>query len=95
MPVLLLNAGITSTDKQRMYTIANSITSFAGAMIGTAIVDHVGRRALQLWAAGSCGLNMTIVAGLLSDINPSNITRTNAGIAFLSGDSSLRLQCGC
>ncbi|ORX37514.1 and other transporter-domain-containing protein [Kockovaella imperatae] len=83
LPALLKNAGITSTNKQRVYTFANSITSMTGAMIGTWTVDHIGRRPLMLWASGSCGVNMAIVAGLLSKINPDNPARTKAGIAFL------------
>ena len=83
LPVLLQNAGITNRDTQRLYTFANSLTAFSGAMLGTAIVDHVGRRALMLWGSGSCGLNMAICAGLLSNIY-GNPARNRAGIAFLS-----------
>ena len=84
LPVCLLNAGITSLSKQRVYTFANSITSMTGAMIGTWIVDHVGRRPLQLFGAGACGINMAICAGLLSKTTGVSQARNSAGIAFLS-----------
>ncbi|ORX35137.1 and other transporter-domain-containing protein [Kockovaella imperatae] len=83
LPELIRQAGITDTNRQRQLTFANAVTSFAGAMTGVAIVDHVGRRGLMLWAAASCGIGMAICAGLLSDTGPKTLMRTNASIAFI------------
>lgn len=49
LPVLLGQAGITSEDRQRVLNLVNSITSFAGALTGTAVVDHVGRSESDWW----------------------------------------------
>jgi hypothetical protein len=83
LPVLLLQAGITDSNRQRVLNFVNSITSFAGALSGTAIVDKVGRRKLFLTAEICCVCGMAIVAGLLSDAGPQNAMRANAGISFI------------
>ena len=82
LPTLLKQAGIVSGDRQRVLNLANSITSMTGALTGTAVVDHVGRRPLLLFSSCSCCIGMAIVAGLLSNIT-DNIHRTNAGISFI------------
>ncbi|RSH89841.1 hypothetical protein EHS25_001827 [Saitozyma podzolica] len=83
LPVLLLQAGITDSNRQRVLNFVNSITSFIGALSGTAIVDKVGRRKLFLTAEICCVCGMAIVAGLLSDAGPQNAMRANAGISFI------------
>jgi hypothetical protein len=83
LPVLLLQAGITDSNRQRVLNFVNSITSFVGALSGTAIVDKVGRRKLFLTAEICCVCGMAIVAGLLSDAGPQNAMRANAGISFI------------
>ncbi|RSH82927.1 hypothetical protein EHS25_005917 [Saitozyma podzolica] len=52
--VLLLQAGIIDPNRQRVLNFVNSITSFVGALSGTAIVDKVGRRKLFLTAEICC-----------------------------------------
>jgi MFS family permease len=81
LPVLLKQAGITSPDRQRVLNFVNSVTSFIGALSGTAIIDHVGRRKLMLFSAVSCMIGMAIVAGLLS--SKGDQMRANAGISFI------------
>lgn len=83
LPMLLKAAGITSPDRQRVLNFVNSVTSFAGALLGTSMVDYMGRRFLMLFAEISCACGMFIVAGLLSDAGPQNQTRANAGISFI------------
>lgn len=78
-----MQAGITSPDRQRVLNFVNSVTSFIGALTGTLIIDHVGRRKLMLFSAFSCMIGMFIVAGLLSGAGPQNQIRANAGISFI------------
>jgi hypothetical protein len=50
-----------------------------GALTGTAIVDHFGRRKLLLTTSVICVATMAIISGLLA--NPAqNAMRANAGI---------------
>jgi MFS family permease len=81
LPTLLKLAGITSPDRQRVLNFVNSVTSFIGALTGTAIVDHVGRRKLMLFSSIACTIGMAIVAGLLSEKGDG--ARATAGISFI------------
>jgi hypothetical protein len=54
-----------------------------GALAGTAVVDHFGRRPLLLFASFASTAGMAIVAGLLSPAGPQSTTRANAGISFI------------
>jgi MFS family permease len=83
LPILLQQAGITSPDRQRVLNFVNSITSMVGALTGTCLVDHVGRRKLMLFASVCCMCGMAIVAGLLSPAGPQSTMRANAGISFI------------
>jgi len=83
LPVLLQQAGIVDRNRQRVLNLVNSVTSFIGALTGTAVVDHFGRRPLLLFASFSCTAGMAIVAGLLSPAGPQSPTRANAGISFI------------
>ena len=89
LPTLLKQAGIISPDRQRVLNFVNSVTSFIGALSGTAIIDHVGRRKLMLFSAFSCMIGMAIVAGLLSPSGEHSQTRANAGISFICMSSRL------
>ncbi|WRT66050.1 uncharacterized protein IL334_003002 [Kwoniella shivajii] len=83
LPVLLLQAGITSPDRQRVLNFANSLTSFAGALTGTVLTDFIGRRALLLIGSTSCMIGMALAAGLLSPAGEQSDIRATAGIAFI------------
>ncbi|KZT60194.1 general substrate transporter [Calocera cornea HHB12733] len=83
LTVLLNQAGITSPDRQRVLNFVNSITSFAGALSGTAMADHVGRRFLMIFGSFCSAAGMSIVAGLLCNTGPQSIMRANAGISFI------------
>jgi sugar porter (SP) family MFS transporter len=83
LPILLQQAGITSPDRQRVLSLVNSITSMVGALTGTSLVDHVGRRKLMLWASVCSMCGMGIVAGLLSPAGVQSTMRANAGISFI------------
>jgi len=54
-----------------------------GALSGSAIVDHVGRRKLLLTGITCAGIGMWIVGFLLSPIGEESQTRANAGISFI------------
>ncbi|WVW85157.1 hypothetical protein I302_107195 [Kwoniella bestiolae CBS 10118] len=83
LPVLLLQAGITSPDRQRVLNFANSLTSMGGALTGTFLTDHVGRRPLLLFGSSSCMIGMALAAGLLSPAGEQSTVRANAGISFI------------
>lgn len=90
LPMLLKAAGITSPDRQRVLNFVNSVTSFVGALLGTSMVDFMGRRFLMLFAEISCTCGMFIVAGLLSDAGPQTKTRADAGISFICKSADRR-----
>jgi len=83
LPALLGLAGITDTNRQRELNLVNSVTSMIGALTGSAIIDHVGRRKLMLFASCSAMIGMLIVGGLLSPAGEDNSTRATAGISFI------------
>ncbi|KAI0031392.1 general substrate transporter [Vararia minispora EC-137] len=82
LPVLLGAAGITSQNRKLTLNFVNSITSYAGALTGCAIVDRVGRRRLLISCMCACVACLAIVTGLLSG-GTDNTTRSNAGISFI------------
>jgi MFS family permease len=83
LPVLLEQAGIISRDRQRQLNLVNSCTSMIGALTGSAIVDHVGRRKLLLTGIACAATGMCIVGFLLSPLGVETTTRANAGISFI------------
>ncbi|WWC88262.1 uncharacterized protein L201_003169 [Kwoniella dendrophila CBS 6074] len=83
LPVLLLQAGITSPDRQRVLNFVNSITSFTGALTGTVMTDFMGRRKLLLIGSTSCMIGMALAAGLLSPAGQESSVRATAGISFI------------
>ncbi|EJU00509.1 general substrate transporter [Dacryopinax primogenitus] len=87
LTILLNQAGITDPDRQRVLNFVNSVTSFIGALLGTASVDYVGRRTIVLTAIFACGTGRqrnarVIIAGLLSTAG-TNVAQANAGISFI------------
>jgi MFS family permease len=99
LPVLLGLAGITDRNRQRELNLVNSCTSMIGALsgksfilvltllvltaVGSAIVDHVGRRKLLLTGIGCAAVGMCIVGSLLSPAGEESKTRADAGISFI------------
>lgn len=83
LPVLLENAGITSQDRRLTLNFVNSVTSYIGALSGSAIIDRFGRRRILLLATGSIIGILAIVTGLLSDAGELSPMRSNAGITFI------------
>ncbi|KAF8655480.1 hypothetical protein AX16_003038 [Volvariella volvacea WC 439] len=82
LPVLLGIAGITSQDRKLTLNFVNSVTSYIGALSGSAIIDRFGRRRILLLSTSSIVAILAIVTGLLS--NPEgNPVRANAGISFV------------
>ncbi|CAE6474878.1 unnamed protein product [Rhizoctonia solani] len=81
LPVLLGQAGITSQDKKLTLTFVNSVTSMVGALIGSAVIDRLGRRALLLGSTTMLICILGIIIGLLS--SDGNSGQANAGIAFV------------
>ncbi|CAA7261515.1 unnamed protein product [Cyclocybe aegerita] len=81
LPILLRNAGITSQDKQLTLNFVNSVTSYIGALSGSAIIDRFGRRKILLLSTISITAILAIVSALLSSFG--NSARANAGITFI------------
>jgi hypothetical protein len=69
--------------------LVNSCTSMLGALTGSAIVDHVGRRKLLLTGITCAAIGMCIVGFLLSPLGVETTTRANAGISFICEFSTL------
>jgi len=83
LPVLLQDAGITSQNRRLTLNFVNSITSYVGALSGSATVDRFGRRKNLLVATSIITCILAIVTGLLSSSDGGNTTRGNAGITFI------------
>jgi hypothetical protein len=54
-----------------------------GALTGSGVVDHVGRRKLLLTGISCASIGMFIVGFLLSPIGEESMARANAGISFI------------
>lgn len=70
----------TQTQKITL-NFVNSVTSFIGALIGSAIVDYIGRRRLLLISTGSLVVLLAIASALLCDVNSH--ARGAAGISMI------------
>ncbi|TFK40545.1 general substrate transporter [Crucibulum laeve] len=81
LPILLQNAGIVSQDRRLTLNFVNSVTSYLGALSGSAIIDRFGRRKILLLSTISITVILAIVTGLLS--SDGNAMRANAGITFI------------
>ncbi|KAH9480303.1 Lactose permease [Psilocybe cubensis] len=81
LPILLKDAGITSQNKQLTLNFVNSVTSYIGALTGSAVVDRFGRRKVLLLATSIMVAILATVTGLLSDFGSA--ARANAGITFI------------
>ncbi|OOQ85681.1 Lactose permease [Penicillium brasilianum] len=49
MPQMIIQAGITSSDKQLLINAINPIFSMLGAIYGATLLDRLGRRTMLLW----------------------------------------------
>jgi len=81
LPILLKNAGITNQDKILTLNFVNSVTSYIGALTGSAIIDRFGRRKILLLSTCMITAMLAIITGLLSSFGDT--TRANAGISFI------------
>ncbi|KZT33244.1 general substrate transporter [Sistotremastrum suecicum HHB10207 ss-3] len=82
LPNLLVIAGITNQNTKLILNFVNSITSFLGALSGSALVDRIGRRSILIWSTAGLVVLLSTASGLLS--NPSTSpARGSAGIAFI------------
>ncbi|KAF8955286.1 general substrate transporter [Flammula alnicola] len=81
LPILLKNAGITSQNRQLTLNFVNSVTSYMGALCGSATVDRFGRRKVLLYSTIVMSVILAIVTGLLRSFGSA--VRANAGITFI------------
>jgi len=82
LPILLKNAGIISQQRVLTLNFVNSVTSYMGALLGSAIIDRFGRRKILILATSILVAMLVIVSALLSQVG-SGMVRANAGIAFI------------
>jgi MFS family permease len=75
MPVMLENAGITSSSQQLLMNAINTVLSFISGLVGTVFVDRWGRRQMFLWGTFITGLvyiPITVIASFpVPDITQS------------------------
>ncbi|GLB38423.1 putative general substrate transporter [Lyophyllum shimeji] len=83
LPVLLQNAGITNQNRRLTLNFVNSVTSYIGALSGSAIIDRFGRRKILLTSTAMIAAILAIVTGLLSSNGNANAAQANAGITFV------------
>ncbi|KAF8158376.1 general substrate transporter [Crassisporium funariophilum] len=81
LPILLKNAGITNQDRILTLNFVNSVTSYIGALSGSAIIDRFGRRRILLLSTSAIAAILLIVTALLSEFG--SVARANAGITFI------------
>ncbi|KAF8073785.1 general substrate transporter [Lyophyllum atratum] len=81
LPILLQNAGITNQNRRLTLNFVNSVTSYIGALSGSAIIDRFGRRKILLTSTAAITCILAIVTGLLS--SKGNAMQANAGITFI------------
>ncbi|RDB18019.1 Lactose permease [Hypsizygus marmoreus] len=81
LPILLENAGIISQDRRLTLNFVNSVTSYVGALSGSAVIDRFGRRKILLTSTSIITVILAIVTGLLS--SSGNSAQGNAGITFI------------
>lgn len=88
LPSMYTLVGIVSTERRLLLTFMNSIVSCAGAVLGSATNDAIGRRT-KLWAGS------LVLAGLFAGVTgfssqfgdargqPPGIAMSNGGVAFI------------
>ncbi|KAF8543136.1 general substrate transporter [Trichophaea hybrida] len=84
LPVMLQQAGITDVNTQLKLNGVISVLSFVGAIIGSALVDRVGRRKMLFGASCLFVVWFVLVAALSAHYNGSgNKDGSNATIAMI------------
>jgi len=71
LPVMLQQVGITNVDTQLKLNGVIAVISFIGAMIGSALVDRVGRRKMLFGASCLFVVWFVLVAALSAHYNGS------------------------
>jgi MFS family permease len=82
MPVMLENAGITSSSKQLLMNAINVILSMTSGIVGSFFVDSWGRRQLFLWGTFLTGL-VYIPINVIASLPIPQIT-TSVGYGFIA-----------
>lgn len=82
MPVMLQNAGITSSSQQLLMNALNTVFSFVSGLAGSAFVDKWGRRSLFLWGTFLTGL-IYIPINVLASYPVAEITQS-MGYGFIA-----------
>lgn len=85
LTILFKNAGANTQDRRLILNFVNTVVSASGALIGTSLTDHVGRRTMWFWGTlGSAGM-LAVVTGCTAKwgAEGSNPSGSNAAIAFI------------
>ncbi|KAH9939329.1 general substrate transporter [Epithele typhae] len=86
LPVILKNAGVTSSHTQLLYNFANNLLSCAGAFTGAALTDRMPRRArLYIGSILLAALLATVAAlsGAYGKAGNTNVDGAHATIAMI------------
>lgn len=84
LPVMLEQAGITNVNTQLMLSGVIAVISFIGALIGSSLVDKVGRRKMLYTTSALFVMWFAIVAGLSAKFAGSdNKAASNATVAMI------------
>ncbi|KAL0632722.1 hypothetical protein Q9L58_008390 [Maublancomyces gigas] len=84
LPVMLKQAGIKNVNTQLMLQGVIAVISFIGALIGSTLVDKVGRRKMLFTTSLLFAMWFSILAGLSAKFTGSNNTAaSNATVAII------------
>ncbi|CAA7260105.1 unnamed protein product [Cyclocybe aegerita] len=85
LTILFGNAGVETQNKRLTLNFINMIVSAVGTLIGTSLMDKVGRQTMWFWGTLGCSGMLTIVTGCTAKWGKSgaNPAGANAAIAFI------------
>jgi MFS family permease len=81
---MLQDIGITGTNQQLLMNALNTVFSFLGGIVGSFMVDRLGRRSLFLWATfltGLCYVALNVIAWKAS---ATGHVSSGTGYAFIA-----------
>jgi len=84
MPVMLQDIGITGTNQQLLLNALNTVFSFLGGIVGSFMVDRLGRRNLFLWATFLTGLTYITLNVIAWKASATGSVSKSTGYAFVA-----------
>ncbi|KAJ7591651.1 general substrate transporter [Mycena floridula] len=86
LTILFAAAGAKTQNRRLVLNFVNTLVSAAGALIGTSLTDHVGRRTMWFWGTLTLPGLLAVVTGCTAKFGTegnNNITGANTAIAFI------------